>query len=113
MDAEARDLRRWKQHVPDDVRLERWPAGAPDIYRDIDNSPTKKYMMEQGSDPGVRRLFELAFGKKLENGYAVFILNAFGNGNHAAALFFEDRSDIFAELIHIKRFLRQIHEMRT
>lgn len=43
---------------------ERWPAGDPEFYGDIDASPTKTYMMEHREDPRVRPLFELAFGKR-------------------------------------------------
>lgn len=50
---------------------ERWPAGDPDFdsrfagyYGDIDNGPTKSYMMEHRDDPGVRGVFELGFGKR-------------------------------------------------
>jgi len=43
---------------------DRWPAGTPEVFRDIDNSPSKKYMMAHRSDPKVARLFELAFGKR-------------------------------------------------
>ncbi len=52
---------------------DRWPAGDPDpvpdsdpprIYGDIDESPSKQYMMAHSKDPQVRPLFELAFGKR-------------------------------------------------
>ena len=43
---------------------DRWPAGDPERYGDIDGSPTKSYMMEHRSDAKVKRLFELAFGKR-------------------------------------------------
>lgn len=53
---------------------DRWPAGAPvdggvphyanRSYGDIDNSPTKTYMMEHRNDPGVEKLFKLAFEKR-------------------------------------------------
>ncbi len=43
---------------------DRWPAGDPEVYRDIDNSPTKTYMMEHRDEPAVKRLFELAFHKR-------------------------------------------------
>jgi uncharacterized sulfatase len=61
---------------------ERWPAGYPanyaeptDIvvskpkgthygYSDTDASPTKSYMIKHRDDPKVRKLFELAFGKR-------------------------------------------------
>ena len=50
---------------------DRWPAGDPDInsdpqgaYGDIDNGPTKTYMIEHKDDPGVRKQFRLGFGKR-------------------------------------------------
>jgi len=53
---------------------DRWPAGDPVDggkpyysnrgYGDIDNCPSKTYMMEHRNDPGVRPLFELAFEKR-------------------------------------------------
>ncbi|MHC4647664.1 MAG: sulfatase-like hydrolase/transferase [Planctomycetota bacterium] len=52
---------------------ERWPAGEPEWkedywpqmpYGDIDDSPTKRYMMERRDEPEVKKLFELAFGKR-------------------------------------------------
>ncbi len=53
---------------------DRWPAGAPvdggvpyyanRSYGDIDDSPTKTYMMEHRNDPGVEKLFKLAFEKR-------------------------------------------------
>ncbi len=47
---------------------ERFPAGsetgAPNPYWDIDNSPTKTFMMEHRDDPRVSNLFELGFGKR-------------------------------------------------
>ena len=43
---------------------DRWPAGDPEGYGDIDGSPSKTYMMEHRDEPGVKRLFELAFGKR-------------------------------------------------
>jgi len=53
---------------------DRWPAGDPTkggepfdpnrVYGDIDDSPTKTYMMEHRDEPEVRPLFELAFAKR-------------------------------------------------
>jgi uncharacterized sulfatase len=48
----------------------RWPSGSPDAsvcarsipYGEIDNSPTKTFMMEHRNEHGVARLAELAFG---------------------------------------------------
>ena len=52
---------------------DRWPAGEPkgkdgydplDGYGDIDGSPTKTYMLEHRDEAQVKKLFELAFGKR-------------------------------------------------
>jgi arylsulfatase A-like enzyme len=43
---------------------DRWPAGDPMGFRDIDNGPTKKYIVEHREDPGVKPFFELACGKR-------------------------------------------------
>jgi uncharacterized sulfatase len=45
-------------------RPERWPAGDPEFYGDIDASPSKTYMMAHREEPGVRELFALAFGRR-------------------------------------------------
>jgi len=42
---------------------ELWPAGDPELFADIDNGPTKQYMMEHRNDPEVKPLFDAAFGK--------------------------------------------------
>jgi len=53
---------------------DRWPAGHPvdggepyypnRAYGDIDNSPSKTYMMEHRDDPKVKPLFDMAFEKR-------------------------------------------------
>jgi N-sulfoglucosamine sulfohydrolase len=49
---------------------DRWPAGDPPIYGDVDQhldiagSPSKRAVVEHGDDPGRTRLFDLAFGKR-------------------------------------------------
>ena len=53
---------------------DRWPAGTPDHenatikgswYGDVDNGPTKTYMIDnRGRNPEHRKLFEIAFGKR-------------------------------------------------
>ena len=54
-------------HEPD-----RWPAGDPPLYGDIDlhmlqqPSPAKEYIMEHRNDPKVKPLFEQAFLKRPE-----------------------------------------------
>ena len=50
----------------------RWPSGSPDAsvcaraipFGEIDNSPTKTFMMEHRNEHGVARLAELAFGMR-------------------------------------------------
>jgi len=48
----------------------RWPAGNPimkvsqGIYSDVDNSPTKAYMLEHKGDPKLKKLFDLSFAKR-------------------------------------------------
>jgi len=43
---------------------DRWPAGDPEGYGDIDGSPTKTFMMKHREEPKVKPLFALAFGKR-------------------------------------------------
>lgn len=49
---------------------DRWPAGDPPLYGDVDAhmlqypSPTKFYLLEHQDDPKVKPFFELAFGKR-------------------------------------------------
>ena len=43
---------------------ERWPAGDPERFDDIDGSPTKKYLLENRSDPYVSPFFQKACGKR-------------------------------------------------
>jgi arylsulfatase A-like enzyme len=53
----------------------RWPAGHPDAslafdgsaYRDVDDGPTKSYMLAHADDARVKRLYDLAFGKRPED----------------------------------------------
>ena len=54
-------------------KSDRWPAGEPKGkdgydpsggYGDIDGSPTKTYMLEHRDEAQVKKLFELAFGKR-------------------------------------------------
>jgi len=50
----------------------RWPAGVATAaeceggvaYHDIDNGPAKSYMIAHHEEPGVRKLFDLGFGKR-------------------------------------------------
>ncbi|MEQ9289633.1 MAG: sulfatase-like hydrolase/transferase [Cyclobacteriaceae bacterium] len=49
---------------------DRWPAGDPPLFGDVDAhmlqypAPTKFYMLEHRADPGVKPLFDMAFGKR-------------------------------------------------
>ena len=49
---------------------DRWPAGDPPIYGDVDQhldiagSPSKQAVIEHGNQPAVKRLFDLAFSKR-------------------------------------------------
>jgi len=51
-------------------RPDRWPAGAPfvsssqGLFSDIDDGPTKQWMIDHADDPGVRARFLLSFGKR-------------------------------------------------
>ncbi len=51
---------------------DRWPAGDPQGYHDIDNSPTKTLMIERRQEEGIGGLFDLACGKRpAEELYAI------------------------------------------
>jgi len=43
---------------------DRWPAGDPPGFYDIDDSPTKQYLLEHQKDPDVQPFFEWACGKR-------------------------------------------------
>ncbi len=50
---------------------QRWPMGDPDFvsshmgfYGDVDDGPTKTYMIEHQEDPAVATLFQLSFGQR-------------------------------------------------
>ena len=59
-----RAIRTHKYLYVRNFKPDRWPAGDPEGYGDIDGSPTKTYMMQNRNEPKVKRLFELAFGKR-------------------------------------------------
>ncbi|MCP4641521.1 MAG: sulfatase [bacterium] len=44
------------------MKPERWPAGDPDQYHDIDGSPSKSYILDHKEDQA--RFFEMAVGKR-------------------------------------------------
>lgn len=43
---------------------ERWPAGDPPVYGDVDASPTKNYLLAHRHEPAVQPFFDLAFGQR-------------------------------------------------
>ena len=43
---------------------DRWPAGDPEGFHDIDNGPSKEYVLAHRQQPEVRRFFELACAKR-------------------------------------------------
>ena len=45
------------------VKPDRWPAGDPDQYYDIDNCPTKRFLLENKDHPEYKKYFELSMGK--------------------------------------------------
>ncbi|MEZ5364053.1 MAG: sulfatase [Bryobacterales bacterium] len=46
------------------IEPDRWPAGDPPTFGDIDGSPTKDLLLENRETPGIRRYFELACAKR-------------------------------------------------
>jgi uncharacterized sulfatase len=48
------------------MKPERWPAGDPEMYADIDGGPTKEWMMAHRGEEKMRRPFEQGFGKRPE-----------------------------------------------
>ncbi len=46
------------------LQPDRWPAGDPPGYGDIDGGPTKSFLVEHKDDPKVARLFALACDKR-------------------------------------------------
>ena len=43
---------------------DRWPAGDPDVYLDVDNSPTKTYILDNRRNASLQGYFEKAFLKR-------------------------------------------------
>jgi arylsulfatase A-like enzyme len=70
----CRGLRTYDYLYIRNFQPDRWPAGDPAggaepysstrIYGDIDDGPTKTYLLEHRDDPEVKRLFELAVAKR-------------------------------------------------
>lgn len=48
-----------RNHAP-----ERWPAGGPPGYVEIDDSPSKRYLIDNRESPQVQRYFNAACGKR-------------------------------------------------
>ena len=48
------------------LRPDRWPAGDPEKFADIDNGPSKTWLLEHRGDPAAARLFDLATAKRPE-----------------------------------------------
>jgi len=46
------------------LRPNLWPSGDPDIFRDVDGSPTKTEILGKRDDPKIAPFFKLAFGKR-------------------------------------------------
>lgn len=46
------------------IRPDRWPAGDPEDFGDVDNGPTKELILENRKDPAMAKYFELAFAKR-------------------------------------------------
>ncbi len=59
-----RALRTEKYLYIRNFKPERWPAGSPPEYRDVDRSPTKRYILNHRDDPEVKPKFDLIFGKR-------------------------------------------------
>lgn len=58
----ARAIRTARHLYIRNFKPERWPAGDPEIYADIDDCPSKRYMMENRDKH--KREFEVCFGKR-------------------------------------------------
>ncbi len=66
-----RSIRTRRYHYIRNYAPNRWPAGAPDFdsphqgfYGDVDDSPTKEFMIEHRDDPEIEPYFERAFRKR-------------------------------------------------
>jgi N-sulfoglucosamine sulfohydrolase len=70
----CRAIRTYEYLYIRNFKPDRWPAGDPvgggepydpkRTYGDIDDGPTKTYLIEHRVDPGVKRLFDLAVAKR-------------------------------------------------
>jgi uncharacterized sulfatase len=62
----ARAMRQGNYLYVWNMKPERWPAGDPERFADIDGAPTKDWMMAHRKEAGVSALFEQGFGKRPE-----------------------------------------------
>jgi len=62
----ARSIRTHRFLYTRNFKPDRWPAGDPEGYHDIDGSPTKNLMMERRKEPSMEPLFAHCFGKHPE-----------------------------------------------
>jgi len=68
----SRAIRTYEYLYIRNFKPDRWPAGDPEGYHDIDNSPTKTFLLENRDKRRIRKLFELAFAKRpAEELYAI------------------------------------------
>ncbi|MBM3814459.1 MAG: sulfatase [Acidimicrobiia bacterium] len=59
----ARAIRTHQNLYVRNFKPDRWPAGDPEGYHDIDASPTKSLMMDRRKEGSIATLFEHCFGK--------------------------------------------------
>ncbi len=62
----ARALREGNYLYVWNMKPDRWPAGDPELFADIDGAPSKDWMLAHRNEPKVKPLFELGFGKRPE-----------------------------------------------
>ncbi len=59
-----RALRTYQSLYVRNYEPERWPAGDPPGFGDIDASPSKQFLMDRAATPGIRRYFDAACGRR-------------------------------------------------
>ncbi len=60
----ARALRTEQYLYIRNFKPDRWPAGDPEQYADVDNGPSKTYILQHRNDPKIKPFFDAAFGKQ-------------------------------------------------
>jgi uncharacterized sulfatase len=60
----CRAIRSYQYLYIRNFKPERWPAGDPEGFYDIDDGPSKEHVLKNRNRPDVRRLFEAACGKR-------------------------------------------------